>query len=120
MPTTDPPLSLAGVPEATVTLSNSGPLILAGGTVYSLQGDALVPQVYQGQGTLVSLAKDEKGVLVVNEDNKMSKPTSSETAARPGATLCKWTNGRRNIRAKYCKDAWSEVISTFLHCNCRQ
>ena len=71
LPTTNPPLSLAGVPEATVTLSNSGPLILAGGTVYLLQGDALVPQVYQGQGTLVSLAKDEKGVLVVNEDNKL-------------------------------------------------
>jgi len=33
------------------------------------------------------------------------KATSSETAASPGETLCKWINGRRNIKAMYCKDA---------------
>ena len=49
-------------------------------------------------------------------DKKRPKATSSETAASPGATLCKWTNGRRNIRAKYCKDAWRETISTVLQC----
>lgn len=72
LPTTNPPLPLTGLPKATVTLSNSSPLILAGGTVYALQGDALVPQSYnKEQGTLVALAKDEKGVLVVSEDKKL-------------------------------------------------
>ena len=48
-------------------------------------------------------------------DKKMSISTSSETAASPGATLCKWTNGRRKIRAKYCKEAWRGEMYTFLH-----
>merc|ERR1719233_763372 len=36
-----------------------------------MQGDALVAQSYQEQGTLVALAKDEKGVLVVSEDKRL-------------------------------------------------
>ena len=76
LPTTNPPLPLAGVPKTTVTLSNSGPLILAGGTLYTLQGDALVPQSSQEHGTLLALAKDEKGLLVVNEDKKLLRVES--------------------------------------------
>ena len=39
-------------------------------------------------------------------DKKCYTITSSETAASPGATLCKFTSGRRISKAKYCKEAW--------------
>ena len=78
LPTTNPPLSLTGLPIATVTLSNSSPIILAGGSVYAVQEDALLPQFSQIQGNLLGLAKDEKGGLVVNEDNRLLRAENGE------------------------------------------
>ena len=47
---------------------------------------------------------------IKQEDNA----TSSDTAASPGATFCRWTNGRRMIRDKYCKEAWGGSRSAII------
>ena len=72
LPTTKAPLPLPGLPRTTATLSSSAsPLVLAGGSVCAVEEDSVVPQYQQWQGALLDLAKDEKGLLVVNTEGKL-------------------------------------------------